>query len=150
MRCGTIALVGTLMSASGCAMLGQGERQTFTLDSSPIAASVALSDGTTCSTPCTVKLPRARRFEAAFSAPGYGTEHADMLTDARGDDVLIRVVLQHLLARLDPETPGGTAYVPWPQHPRATVRTCEDGTYALVVDASSLGEDGRPAGCPRG
>tara|TARA_B100001996_G_scaffold346562_2_gene303577 strand:- start:757 stop:1206 length:450 start_codon:yes stop_codon:yes gene_type:complete len=58
-----------------CATSQQGTQQTVSFSSSPAGASVKTSHGFSCAlTPCTIKLPRNRSFEAVVSKPGFTTE----------------------------------------------------------------------------
>lgn len=58
----------------GCATAVLGVHESFQIVSSPPAASVQLSTGETCVTPCTLQLPRAVAFKARVSLPGYATQ----------------------------------------------------------------------------
>lgn len=67
-----IALVlGAALGLSACASVTRGTKQTFQVLSEPSGASVAMSNGQTCVTPCKLKLPRKTEFTADVALPGY-------------------------------------------------------------------------------
>ena len=58
-----------------CATSQQGTEQDVRFTSIPSGASVKTSHGFSCSiTPCNIKLPRNKSFEATISKPGFTTE----------------------------------------------------------------------------
>jgi len=56
---------------SGCATITRGSKDLFEIESEPAGATVALSNGLTCVTPCAMELPRKHAFTATFSMTGY-------------------------------------------------------------------------------
>ena len=56
---------------SGCATVMHGTNQTFELGSDPQGATVKLSNGATCVTPCKFELPRRHDLRADFSLTGF-------------------------------------------------------------------------------
>ncbi len=59
------------MGLSGCATVMHGANQTFELGSDPQGATVKLSNGATCVTPCKMELPRRHDFRADFTLAGF-------------------------------------------------------------------------------
>ena len=58
-----------------CATSQQGTEQIVRFNSIPSGATVKTSHGFSCSiTPCKIKLPRNKSFEATISKPGFTTE----------------------------------------------------------------------------
>lgn len=59
------------MGLSGCATVMHGANQTSELGSDPQGATVKLSNGATCVTPCKMELPRRHDFRADFTLAGF-------------------------------------------------------------------------------
>lgn len=67
-----LALVALLMLAgTGCATFARGSTQALTIDSLPGGATVSLSNGERCTTPCTLKLKRKHPVAVELCKPGY-------------------------------------------------------------------------------
>jgi hypothetical protein len=71
--CG-LAAAALLMPA--CATVTRGTKQKFVIETTPTAASVVLSNGVTCTSPCKLKLKRKPGFDVTVSKPGYQTAQA--------------------------------------------------------------------------
>lgn len=56
---------------SGCATIMHGSNQTFELASEPQGATVKLTNGASCVTPCKLDLPRRHDLRADFMREGY-------------------------------------------------------------------------------
>jgi hypothetical protein len=86
-----IATIGGVFAATvllaGCATVTRGTRQTFKIESTPTAAKVALSNGETCITPCTLKLKRRPGFTATFAKDGYETKTVTVDSEVHGGGV---------------------------------------------------------------
>ena len=59
------------IAVSGCATITRGSKDFFEIESEPTGATVALSNGLNCVTPCAMELPRKHAFTATFSLEGY-------------------------------------------------------------------------------
>ena len=59
------------IAVSGCATITRGSKDLFEVESEPKGATVALSNGLDCVTPCAMELPRKHAFTATFSLEGY-------------------------------------------------------------------------------
>jgi len=59
------------MNVAACATVTRGTKQDFRVESTPPNARVSTSHGYTCTTPCTLKLPRKDEFEITLSLDGY-------------------------------------------------------------------------------
>jgi hypothetical protein len=59
------------IALSGCATVTRGSKDFFEIESEPTGATVALSNGLSCVTPCAMELPRKHPFTATFSLEGY-------------------------------------------------------------------------------
>lgn len=59
------------IAVSGCATITRGSKDFFEIESEPTGATVALSNGLNCITPCGMELPRKHAFTASFTLEGY-------------------------------------------------------------------------------
>jgi hypothetical protein len=66
-----ILVAATGLGLSGCATVMHGPNQTLELGSDPQGASVKLSNGGSCVTPCKLEVPRRHDLRADFSLDGY-------------------------------------------------------------------------------
>ena len=70
-----IIFLSSLFFIFNCATSQQGTEQMVSFSSIPNGATVKTSHGFSCSiTPCKIKLPRNKSFEATVSKPGFTTE----------------------------------------------------------------------------
>jgi hypothetical protein len=69
---------------SGCATITRGSKDFFEIESEPAGATVALSNGLTCVTPCAMELPRKHAFTATFSMEGYKSLTAEIVPKQAG------------------------------------------------------------------
>ena len=58
---------------SGCATITRGKSEAWTVDSTPSGATVSLSNGERCETPCTLKLRRKYPFSVEICKSGFHT-----------------------------------------------------------------------------
>lgn len=68
-RVGILVLLGIVMT--GCATVTRGSKDFFEIQSEPTGATVALSNGLNCVTPCGMEMPRKHAFTASFSMEGF-------------------------------------------------------------------------------
>ncbi len=66
-------------SISACATITRGSKDFFEIESEPTGASVELSNGLNCVTPCAMELPRKHPFTATFLLEGYKPLTADVV-----------------------------------------------------------------------
>jgi len=59
-----------VMFASGCATLFRGTSQDLQVDSTPSGAIATLSDGQSCTTPCTMRVSRGNAYNIKFAREG--------------------------------------------------------------------------------
>ena len=70
-----LIFISSLFFIFSCATSQQGTEQIVSFSSTPSGATVNTSHGFSCSiTPCKIKLPRNKSFEATVSKPGFTTE----------------------------------------------------------------------------
>jgi hypothetical protein len=70
-RLALAAVLAAALAGSGCATFARGSTQALTIDSLPGGATVSLSNGERCSTPCTLKLKRKHPVAVELCKPGY-------------------------------------------------------------------------------
>lgn len=66
-----VLIAGLIIAISGCATVTRGTKDFFEIESEPSGASVELSNGLSCTTPCAMELPRKHPFSATFTLEGY-------------------------------------------------------------------------------
>src|SRR5262245_23210856 len=70
-RLGSTVVVLAALTAGGCATFARGSTQALTIDSLPGGATVSLSNGERCTTPCTLKLKRKHPVAVELCKVGY-------------------------------------------------------------------------------
>jgi len=70
--------------ASGCATVTRGTTQAWSIDSAPSGATVSLSNGERCETPCTLKLKRKYAFSVEVCKAGYHTVNTNVQSQISG------------------------------------------------------------------
>ena len=66
-----ICITVSVVLGQGCATVTRGTSQDFGVTSEPSAASVKLTTGMTCETPCSLDLKRSKGFAGTVSKEGY-------------------------------------------------------------------------------
>lgn len=67
----TILLAAAATNLVGCATVLNGTHTSYVIQSEPIGAAVKLTNGMTCTTPCTLQLKRKDDLRVDLTAPGY-------------------------------------------------------------------------------
>ncbi|MBM37775.1 MAG: translation initiation factor 2 [Woeseia sp.] len=62
-----------ILFLTGCASITRGTSEVFVIQTTPIGASVALSNGLSCTSPCSLKVKRRGDFVVTISKDGYET-----------------------------------------------------------------------------
>jgi hypothetical protein len=75
-----IATFIPLVFILGCATMSRGISQGFQIISAPSGASVVLSNGESCITPCALSLPRRPGFDVSVSLEGYKTVNTNVVS----------------------------------------------------------------------
>ncbi len=70
--------------STGCATITRGTSQSWTVDTAPSGATVSLSNGERCQTPCTVNLRRKYPFTVEICKAGYHTVVTNVLSSISG------------------------------------------------------------------
>jgi hypothetical protein len=63
-----------VLFASGCATLFRGTSQDLQVDSTPSGAIATLSDGQSCTTPCTMRIARGSAYNIKFAKEGCDSQ----------------------------------------------------------------------------
>lgn len=71
-----VVLCGLVLT--GCAGIIRDSTQMLSITSAPPAATVVLSDGQVCTTPCELKVARAQDIQVELSLEGYETQMANL------------------------------------------------------------------------
>ncbi len=81
----TVALILMTLVMSGCASVTRGTSEVFVIESTPPNARATLSTGISCTTPCSIKVPRRGDFDVTFELDGYQTVHASVTSNIDGN-----------------------------------------------------------------
>ena len=73
-----------LLIGTGCATVTRGTSQAFTVESTPLGATVSLSNGERCETPCTLKLKRKYPLAVHVCKAGYAPVTANIVSSMSG------------------------------------------------------------------
>lgn len=73
-----------MMLVTGCATVTRGTTNQITFTSEPSGAQMRTSLGHTCSTPCTLEIPRKSEFIATFAMDGYKDQQVPVQTRVAG------------------------------------------------------------------
>jgi hypothetical protein len=69
---------------SGCATITRGRSEAWTVDTTPSGATVSLSNGERCETPCTLKLRRKYPFAVEICKAGFHTVNTTVQSQISG------------------------------------------------------------------
>jgi uncharacterized protein YceK len=82
--CTAFAVTGLAITLAGCATITRGTTSQVQIQSDPPGALAQTSTGFSCTTPCTITVPRKDEFSVVFSKPGYRDETVDVKTQVAG------------------------------------------------------------------
>ncbi len=86
-------LAGMISSLAGCGTFTRGFTQDVAIATAPPGATVTLSDGQTCTAPCTISIDRVAGLKAKVSKPGCQDTLQDLpSTFPEGGTVLLSVI----------------------------------------------------------
>lgn len=71
-------------AASGCATITRGTNDVLVVNSDPVGASVQISGGLQCTTPCSVELKRKRDYHLKITKPGFEPVETDVMSQIAG------------------------------------------------------------------
>ncbi|BCT92443.1 hypothetical protein LYSHEL_14670 [Lysobacter helvus] len=69
---------------TGCATVTRGSTQAFTVDSVPLGATVSMSNGERCTTPCTLKLKRKHPVSVEVCKAGFSAVNTTVQSQMSG------------------------------------------------------------------
>lgn len=73
-----------LLPLVGCATVTRGTTQAFTVQTTPVGATVSLSNGERCESPCTLTLKRKYPFAVEICKVGYATVNTQVVSQVSG------------------------------------------------------------------
>ena len=84
-----IALLGAVVPLCACATVTRGKNEAMVIQTTPPGAQVTLDNDkmdepVTCTTPCSVKMPRKRGFDVTIEREGYETVETAIGTQVSG------------------------------------------------------------------
>jgi hypothetical protein len=77
-------LAAVAVMASGCATVTRGTNDTWVAETTPPGATVTTSNGFTCTTPCSLTMPRRSEFVATIERDGCETVEATISHEVAG------------------------------------------------------------------
>lgn len=89
-----------VLGLSGCATVTRGTTQAFTIESTPLGATVSLSNGERCETPCALKLKRKHLFAVEICKAGnvpVTTQILSQISGAGGTAMAGNIILGGLI-----------------------------------------------------
>lgn len=66
-----LAIASAALMLAGCATMTRGRTEKFEIQTVPEGATATLSTGQTCVTPCSLTLPRKKKFKVTLEKDGY-------------------------------------------------------------------------------
>ena len=94
---GRLAVAVVLGLTAGCQSLVRGTSQDVTIETEPAGASVQLSDGQRCTSPCRLTLPRSETVELSAAKAGCRTAAARLTPAVSEDGFVFATVFDHQL-----------------------------------------------------
>ena len=76
--------VGLVALAAGCATVTRGTTEVLTIDSAPVGATVSMSNGERCETPCAILLKRKFPLAVEICKTGYAPVVTNILSQVSG------------------------------------------------------------------
>lgn len=77
-------LMAALLLAGGCATLTRGSSEAFVIETTPSGARAELSNGLSCTTPCSLKVKRRPPLHVTITKPGYKTVRTTVESQVQG------------------------------------------------------------------
>ncbi len=97
--------IGLLALASGCATVSRGTTEVLTVNSAPDGATVSMSNGERCLTPCTVEIKRKFPVAVEVCKAGYAPVLAHVFSQISSDGMVANLLLGGVIgASIDAST----------------------------------------------
>ena len=77
-------VIASAVILSGCASITRGTTEAFVIESTPSGAVASLSNGLSCTTPCSLKMKRKSEFVVTLEKQGYRTVQANVTNQVAG------------------------------------------------------------------
>lgn len=84
-----LAVLVAALLLGGCATIVRGTEQQVAVNTAPIGAQVQFSNGRSCTSPCTVTVPRNQALTITISHPMCQTQTASMIPTLGGAGVIL-------------------------------------------------------------
>ena len=81
----SLALIGMI----GCATITTGTTESVSINTDPIGAKVELSNGSTCSTPCNISVPKKGTIQVTIRKDGCRTHTTALIPTLSGTGVVL-------------------------------------------------------------
>lgn len=79
-----LVVLAGIITLSGCATITRGTQEAFAIETTPAGATAKLSTGTSCTTPCSVKVKRKGDFTVLIEKEGFETVTASITSGIDG------------------------------------------------------------------
>ena len=93
-----LIIIATIITLGGCATIVRGGSEDITITTVPSGATVALSNGITCTSPCALEVSRKHDLMVTITKDGYKELNTAMLTTIDGGSVGVGTVANLLFA----------------------------------------------------
>ena len=80
----TSAVFTYIIFLSGCASITRGTNEAFVIETKPSGASVSLSSGLSCVSPCSLRVKRRSDFVVTIKMDGYETVNSNVTSSVDG------------------------------------------------------------------
>jgi hypothetical protein len=131
-------LVGVLFAwgllAQGCATISRGTHQDLSVDSTPNGALASLSDGQSCTTPCTLKISRNTAYIVKFSKDNCVGQSETVSTNVSGSGLTEAILLDPVFIDFF----DGAIYDAYPNPVTSTLHCSLPSIAAVPVPATPV------------
>jgi len=77
-------MASAVLMLAGCASITRGSTDAFVIETKPVGVSATLSNGMSCTTPCSLKIKRKSEFVVKLEKEGYKTVEANITNKVAG------------------------------------------------------------------
>ena len=79
-----VSIIAIVLMTSGCATITRGTSEVFIVNTAPVGAEIAISNGETCVSPCSLIMKRKNGFHVSIVKNDYHTVEASINTQVTG------------------------------------------------------------------
>lgn len=130
-----MALLCSAILVSGCATVVRGTEQQVSINTQPIGATLQFSNGQSCSSPCTITVPRNQTLTIQIMREGCQTQTASMIPTLAGAGVILGGIVDY----------GTGAVYDLQPNPLTVTLACRDsggrvsGTFPITFQLGNTG-----------